>query len=186
MRKAQIEAMGLIVVVILVTIALFISISLKQPQPVKKALEVYTDETMAGNFLVALMEVQVEVCGGVTGSIVKMEDLAEDCVRIHQTAPPEEDQGKYRCEVGEEEKNACEMFADITKQLLVEILDKWGVTYDFAFHYYGTTVDEDLFTYPADEQCDPTTTRSASGLQLLALPYDIHGSALLRLRICNP
>jgi len=164
-RKAQIEMMGLVVVVILVTLGLFFSIAL-QPQPeTKENVEVYTDEKLAGNFLITLLETDVP------GYNLKVRNVAVDCVR------KERGNDKYRLHG----KDSCEAFGNITQHVLNHTFERWGQGYSFNYTYDPGDGKEALVEL--GEPC--TGERAGAGVQYISLFGVAPGKASLSLHVCR-
>ncbi len=204
MKRAQMEIMGLIIIVILVTVAMFFSIALRKPPTAKKTLDVYTDETLAGNYLVTLLKMRVETCESAT-SIVTMKDIAEDCIRILGPNPQQYQDNNYdfsttgfdsndftegtpkydSCGDPSLPQNSCVLFRQTVDALFDDTLDLWGVSYRFNFIYtYGTT-QLDLLPLTSEPPCG-TLVESIAGIQHFALPYDVRGKAFIQLDVCRP
>lgn len=165
MKRAQIEMMGFVMVVILVTIGLFFAVSLRQPESsTKRTLTVYSDEKLASNFLITLLETNI-------AEDIKVHDYAVDCVRQHV-----KDQGKYSVDT-------CVATEDIVEQILEDTLGAWGYSYEFTFTYTDASNNPDiLITNASATPC--LGEIAAPGLQPISLFRVTTGSALMRLDVC--
>lgn len=166
MRKAQIEMMGFVMVVILVTIGLFFSVTLKQPPSTKRAFTVYSDEKLASNFLITLLETDVGEAGY---EHVNLHDLAVDCVRKNVGTP------HYGFD-------ACQKAEDIATTILQETLEQWSYTYNLTYTYTDPSKKTTTLFTISNGAC--TKELSAPGLQPISLYRVTSGSALMRLEIC--
>ncbi|MBD3209342.1 hypothetical protein GF367_02900 [Candidatus Woesearchaeota archaeon] len=169
MRRAQIEIMGLVMVVVLVTIGIFFSVALKKPTPDRTPLEVYGNEKLANNFLITLLESQT-ACGP------KVRDVAVDCVRDAQTGQT----GRYACDG----KQSCDYLATIANHTLDKTLKRWNYRYNLTFTYTaGDTIQ--LFSPLTNGDCTPQQKQTAPGIQPISLFRVAPGKAMLTLRICD-
>lgn len=168
MRKAQIEMMGLVVVVILVTLGLFFSIALQPKPETKKNIEVYSNEKLAGDFLITLLETDLP------GSNIMLRDLAVDCVRTETSATP-----KYRIN----NKDSCEAFEALSEDIINRTLERWGYGYHLTYTYDagGDSNTPELVTL--GQPCEGE--RTAPGIQPISLFRVAPGRAVLELHLCR-
>lgn len=167
MRKAQIEMMGLVVVVILVTLGLFFSLALQPGPESKQTIKVYSDEELAGNFLITLLEADLE------GYDLMVREVAVDCVRHHRG------EGKYTLDEG---RNSCEAFGNTTQHVINHTLEEWGRRYHFIYTYDSGDGDKERLV-ELGRSCTGETT--APGIQPISLFRVAPGRAVLRLHICQ-
>lgn len=182
MKKAQTEMIGLVVVVVLVTIAIFFSQTLKKPESSQEAAATYTEEELAGNYMIVLLEATPD--DSCTAPTIK--ELSVDCIREQENQAP-----MYAC--GTDDQTRCDYLETIITDITGKTLDQWGYDYELSFTYLETSGP--LFTIGADT-CAGDTERSAPGLQFISLyPYGIKGestqaedtikgSALFTLQLC--
>lgn len=169
MRRAQIEMMGLVMVVILVTIGLFFSVAFQKPKAEKQPLAVYSDEQLATNYLIILLETHIE------GYSLKAHDLAVDCVRDHATGSPKYSFGSL---------GPCEKLRSVTETIVADTLDQWGYNYQLRYLYTDLSNERhDLFPPIESGACDGR--KSAPGIQAISLFRVVSGSAVMRLDICT-
>lgn len=159
--------MGLVVVVILVTLGLFFSIALQPKPETKKNVEVYTDEKMAGNLLITLLEADVQ------GYDLKVREVAVDCVRSHRG------DGKYRLDG----KSSCQAFGNITEEIFSRTLEPWGEDYHFTYTYRPGEDEDSETLVELGETCDGET--AGAGVQPVSLFRVAPGRAVLELHLCR-
>ena len=162
MRRAQMEMMGFVMVVILITVGMFFTLTFKQPEPEKRAITVYSDEKLASNFLITLLETDVQ-------ENIKVHDLAVDCVRAETGM-----QARYN--------NPCTAVEAITETILDKTL-KGVYSYNLTFTYTDADNNRQLLITLADGAC--LGARSAPGIQPISLFRVTTGTAVMRLDICT-
>mgnify|MGYP006293225571 CR=1 FL=1 len=167
MRKAQIEMMGLVVVVILVTLGLFFSLALQPGPESKQTIKVYSDEELAGNFLITLLEADLE------GYDLMVREVAVDCVRHHRG------EGKYTLDEG---RNSCEAFGNVTQHIINKTLEQWGRGYHFLYTYDPGGDSSKNTLVELGQPCTGET--AAPGIQPISLFRVAPGRAVLRLDVC--
>lgn len=111
-KKAQVEMMGLVIIVILITIGFFFAVSMNKTETKKTPLDVFGDEQLSANFLITLLETQVQDCTTLNGKVT-LRDLAIDCVRENVSS-----QQKYSCQG----KKSCDVLYNITEIITNETL----------------------------------------------------------------
>ena len=117
-KKAQMELIGLVVIVILITLGmLFMTQFALKDEPEKKF---FTRKEMAASTLTALMKTTTEECGGLLefGRVI-----LEDCAANKYTG------GYYQIEC--QEMGSCEFLQEKFSTLLAETLGEWRKTYEF-------------------------------------------------------
>jgi len=164
--KAQIEIMGLIVIVILITIGMFFYVALKQPAPEKSLLQVYSNEKLAGDFLITYLEMTEPSCG------VSMRQLVIDCVRYNISTI-----SFYDCA----DPDSCFIVNESIHSILERTLDPWSFNYEFRFSY---TINDDRTTLiHRNTGCTDYTPRDSPGIQ--GLPKIQDAVPELQLDICG-
>ncbi|MBN1275145.1 hypothetical protein JXA12_02540 [Candidatus Woesearchaeota archaeon] len=184
MRRAQIEIMGLVVVVILVTIGLFFALSLKRTTPTQKpVVDRFGQDTMAKDFLTVLLETQPQGCSpSVSG--LQAWDLAKDCVRYRNSGV-----SIYACDGA----NSCEALKSIAKTIAEATLDEYGMTYNLSYVYEPPGEEGPQLIFNISTGCHPysdaqfTSAQPYSSLGRTPIPlYRVTtGKAYLELRICD-
>jgi len=169
MTKAQIEIMGLVLIVILITLGLFFSVAFKQPQTSPPITTVYGDEKLASDYLITFLETTDPVCQAT------MRDIAIDCVRHHLSQPT-----RYHCE----NKDSCTYLSDVLTHILDKTLNDWHYSYKLAFYYEQGGTREELLIVD-DTDCTEYKPQAAPGLQPISLYPDLPGKAWFQLNICR-
>ena len=72
-KKAQMEVMGLIVIVVLLILAIFFVVAFKTSQPGKKIQNTFSDDQLSAKFLISFLKTSAG-CRDLT-----IEDLIQDC-----------------------------------------------------------------------------------------------------------
>jgi len=78
-KRGQIEAFGLTFIVILISIGFFIFISFKAGQPKENPQKEFTNDKLANDFVLSILDVSVQDCEQYT-----VKDLIIDCARDHR------------------------------------------------------------------------------------------------------
>jgi hypothetical protein len=78
-RRGQIETFGLAFIVILISIGFFIFVSFKSGQPKENPQKEFTNDKVANDFVLAILDVSVQECPKYT-----VDDLIKDCARDHR------------------------------------------------------------------------------------------------------
>lgn len=126
-RKAQMEMIGLVIIVILITLGmLFLAQFALEEDPKKK---IFTRKGLAYSTMSAVMKTTVSAddCVGKYGDIVSPQvekDLLEDCAKNYN-APY---LSLYNCRDG---MSSCEFLEIFIEELLEETLGNWGKRYTF-------------------------------------------------------
>lgn len=121
MRKAQMEMVGLVIIVILITlgILIFAAVEVGKGSQEKK---IFTRKELAYSTLSALMKTTIEegICG--VDFRPEMEvDILEDCASHY---PPENIFSDYHCEYDSEMVHSCVFFKNVAEELLDDTLGK--------------------------------------------------------------
>ncbi|MBW2988961.1 hypothetical protein KY358_01445 [Candidatus Woesearchaeota archaeon] len=163
MKKAQMEIMGLAIIVILISIIMLFAIRfimLKEPFEYKKG---YTQTEIASNILSTLMGTTTENCSTHRMSI---KELYKDCGRDHENP-------QVMCRGG---KSSCQYINEMTKDILNQTLEKWHINYDFEARAEEATIvdvkSERGCPGEKKHKTDPIPI-DASGEKILYLSIDI-------------
>ena len=169
MRKAQIEIMGLVVVVVLVVIGMFFSLTLKTPTNTRPVSQVYGDEKLASDFLITFLETTEPTCEKT------MRDIVIDCIKQRTL-------GVSRLLCGGEE--SCSFINSTLYNITSQTLDPWGISYTITFsHVQGGETNE--IVRVDHTGCNDGKEVSAPGVQPIPLYGTAPGTAVMRLEICT-
>jgi hypothetical protein len=169
MKKAQIEIMGLVMIVILITVGMFISYALSTKEKKPDTFKVYGDEEMATNYLITLLETNVE------NSDLKLHDLAVDCMRIKTGGT-----GVYTYSSGD----SCIHLQTITASITDKTLEQ-GYNYEFLYSYTESSTTKEVFSIKSTDGCPGAI--STPGYQPISL-YRVSSTVkpVMELKICAP
>jgi len=168
--KAQMEIMGLAIVVVLLTLAVLFTIQfvyLKPEQDVKGSFET---SQLAANTINAILQTTSSNCYG-----HQVKKLISNCA----VNPPT---GTIRCDVESDNtrKYSCEKAADEIRYMLSQTLLDWKLSYNFTIIIPGYADNNNDFTFtPADFKCSGERESKLAPLQT-----DI-GTVNVRLDICS-
>jgi hypothetical protein len=166
-RKAQMEMIGLVVIVILITLGmLFMAQFYLKEDPTKK---IFTRKGLAYSTLTSLMKTTVDDTGCVRGYLGTNlpqlgQDVLEDCA-ININYPSISDCGsscRYQCS----EMHSCQFFNQTTTKFLNLTLGKWGKNYEFKsrlVRFEGSEA-ELLIRITSGSGCPKTRDRDTSGI----------------------
>jgi|GEM_PF-1738463 len=118
-KKAQLEMIGLVIIVIIVITAIMIFTVYKLANPPKNIQKAYVNKATAFNFLVSIAKTNVEECHG-----LKLDELIAACAG--------------GSEVGCYDYTSCEMVNMTLKNILDKTLVDWGVSYNLSIQ--GTDI----------------------------------------------
>ena len=142
MKRAQMEMVGLVVIVILITLGMLIFAALSISQGPKEK-KIFTRKELAYSTLSALMKTTIEE--GVCGFDFRPEleaDILEDCA-AHVDNPSF---STFQCEYNGQKLNSCEFFREIASDLFEETLGNWNKRYEFQSRFipYGVEAETEI------------------------------------------
>jgi hypothetical protein len=161
-KSAQLEMIGLVIIVIIVITALLIFAVYKISHPVKNLQKTYVNNEIATNLLISMMWTDVEEC-----PVYKLKDLVIDCAK---PVPSK------RCG----DRPACEMANKTIAEILDNTLVKWEMSYNLSIDspYKG------VFINFVNLNCTSKVKERVEGFEILSL-YPINSTTELRLGICT-
>lgn len=157
-RKAQIEIMGLIVIVILLTLGMVFTISLKADQPKKEIKKTFNDDQLSSNFILAFLETS-------TGCrSYNMEHMIQDCA-VENNTP---------CDG----LTSCKYLNKTLKTFLGKTLDVWGTKY--ALKIEGMALEIKF-----NSSCGPDDDKDTTFQPVSISRYGYFDTATIWLDICD-
>lgn len=178
-KKAQMEMVGLVVIVILLTLGmLFLAIFSFKSGTQKK---IFTREGLAYSSMSAIMKTTVSegVCEGNFKPSIGQQ-LLEDCAQNYFNSP--DGYSNYNCD----NKHSCVFLEETLIELLEDTLGQWNKRYQLKSSLIRSsgTEPEILLNVVSDRgDCPPTRERDSSGL----FPIQVRDAGLVEnvLYICD-
>ena len=158
MKKAQMEILGLVIVMILISIGVLFAVKYVILAPDKNIKGEFTQRNIAQNTLNVLLNTDVEC----NDAFVSIQDLLVDCIRFGGIISCS---GKVSCEYSKAKIN----------KIFTETLIKWGN--NFYFEAEGDSGEE--IKIDQDNGIEPCPGEKKTGIQ--PLPYGM----TIKLEICN-
>jgi len=160
-RKAQMEMIGLVVIVILITLGmLFLAQFALKESPKKK---IFTRKGLAYSTMSAIMKTSVieptcfvDYVGEASLRIGK--DILEDCARHADSSPF--GYSLYECKG----KHSCIFLNETVNKLLNSTLGKWNKRYEFKSQLISFREAEPVVLIRLGEGCPKSRERDSSGL----------------------
>jgi len=126
--KAQMEIMGLVIVVILIALGVLFALRFSLSEDTSGLREEVVESELAGSLLNAMVSTTTE-CN--TINPITLAELYQDCSSLSNG---------IRCESTTPGRTACEEAQNITQLMLNETLEKWGKKYHF--HISGSASED--------------------------------------------
>ena len=163
-RKAQIEMMGLVVIVVLVTIILlfYISFRINSDENMQKSepKQEYTEKQLATNYIQAVLKTTTR-CEG-----MNIQQLLQDCALYRNLV----------CPMGD----SCAQINATLDNLTNRSMDIWQTSYLFKIKH------RDRLIYSKSKHgCDETKTAEATGFQPITLWPEDSQAIMVTLRVCR-
>ncbi|MCK5283537.1 MAG: hypothetical protein KAK00_09105 [Nanoarchaeota archaeon] len=176
MRKklAQMEIMGLAIIVILLSLALLFVIRFIILRPSPSISEEYTESILSANFISALIKTNAPDC-----SDIKFSTLFQDCASNNRDGTG----GNIECGEGE---YSCIYIREKMQGMLSYTFDEWNINYYFIASVDAENIDKALATkiFEPIGDWEPCETRRKGKPQ--PLPLDTPGDNVhLLLYICD-
>lgn len=182
MKQAQMEIMGLVVIVILLTLGMLFMALFAFDDHVEKS--VFTRKGLATSTLSALFKTTIDqsaacaVSYGGAADLAKLgEDILEDCALFWEEYS---DNGpisfsQYRCSG----THSCQFFQDTTAHFLGQTLGAWGKQYELRSVFITSTSEQPMFTIldPQGKGCPGE--RDSSGL----FPIQVRDSGVVETQL---
>ena len=138
-RRAQMEIIGLVVIVILITLGmLFMAWFALQEEPSKN---IFTRKGLASSALSGLMKVSLSSneCNINEGDIIQLgNDILEDCALNYDYSP--DGFSNYECN----EKHSCVFAEEFMAKMLNESLGQWGKKYELRSKLIQSSLDKPI------------------------------------------
>jgi len=154
--KAQLEMIGLVIIVIIVITGMLFFLVYKLSNPGKNLQKTYMNKEMATNFLISLTKTSVQECHDIA-----LSELITDCAKTYHT---------YTCN----EYTSCE----IVNLTLIKILDKTLMNWSISFNL---TIQNINLTF-INLNCTSKTRERERGFSILPL---YPGEIEMTLDICK-
>ncbi|MBU0471768.1 MAG: hypothetical protein KKF89_05220 [Nanoarchaeota archaeon] len=155
-RKAQMEIMGLLVIVILLTLGMFFVVSFKTQTPKRDIKTSYEDDQLASNFIITLLKTTSDC------TKYNMEELIQDCAA----------EKRLRCS----DMDSCTYVNQTINDLLGKTFEKWGKKFRFEIENMNEGISFESNCGSQDEK--------DSAFQPISL-YPYPGTIILRMDICE-
>jgi hypothetical protein len=165
-RKAQLEIIGLVVIVIIVITGLLIFLVYKLSNPTRNIQRAYVNNEIATNILLSIDRVNVEECPS-----TRLEELITDCAKPNPS---------MLCSG----YTSCEIINQTINRILINTLYKWDMSFRFSITSPYSTYPYGEFISFDNRNCTARVTQKVRGYALLPL-YPVDGSAEMRLDICT-
>ncbi len=151
-KKAQMEIIGLVVIVILISVGmLFLTKFALQDEPDKK---IFTRKELAASTMAALMKATAPDCKGSLTSIPQVEkQLLEDCAVLKLNPGAD---SNYQCTLGNGLVDSCNYLKAKLTEILETTLGKWGKSYELRtiiVKKEGTLKGDEVLTIVGKDGC---------------------------------
>jgi len=170
-KKAQMELMGLAIVVLLIAVGMFFAMKYTLFQKPPEIKNPYMQSELATTFVNTLLLASTDECKAYT----TMKDLLGDCAAQELARQKCALEQKY-CSSGDC-KTYCEASDKIVDAILKDTLTEWGKSYTFEVYSDGQ-----VGNYFAKDTCAPNAERGKAGL--FPIPAR-HGTVNVKLSICS-
>jgi hypothetical protein len=162
MKKAQMEMMGLTVIVVLVAIGMlfFISFKMNEKTTQEEPKQEYTDKQLSNNYIQAALKTTTS-CKG-----LNLQELLQDCALRQELVCPS--------------GNSCAEANNTLHNLTNRSLDVWKTAYYFKIQHRTR-----LLFNESTKGCDEFKPAEATGFQPISIYPDDTRPIMVTLRICK-
>lgn len=133
-KRAQMELIGIAVVVMLVSLGLIFAIKFEVTKPKRDIKQAFTQKELAQNFVTTLLSTST----GCRNNDVS--DLILDCIKSDPTAGQI---GRITCSLEGEQLDSCAFYKRVAEQMLDKTLKTWFRDYRLEVVSPDMTLDED-------------------------------------------
>ena len=161
-RKAQMELMGLAIVVMLIAVGMFFAMKYTLFQKPPEIKNPYVQSELATTFVNTLLLASTDECKAYT----TMKDLLGDCAA--------QELARQKCSLGQ---TYCDASDEIVDTILKDTLTEWGKSYTFEVYSDGQ-----VGNYFEKDTCAQDAERGKAGL--FPIPAK-HGTVNVKLSICS-
>jgi len=166
-KLGQIETFGLAFIVILISVGFFMFVSYKSRQTPSNPQQEFTNDKLAGDFVLSILDVSVEDCGGFS-----VRNLLVDCARDK----------RIKCGIGSNEISSC---IAVNKSITI-MLNKTFMVRETKFRFYSENLydvnGKDLINI-TNRNCTSTSRKGTAGVIPLTL-YPDPRTVYLKMNIC--
>jgi hypothetical protein len=145
-KKAQVEIMGVLIIVILIIIIIFVVIGFKMADKPRTVQKTYSNDQMSTAFLLSMLRSNTNCTGQIT-----FEEAFKDCATKR----------RVNCE-GD---TTCVYLDDKISTIFNQTLDLWGVGYKFKANHVG--FDEE---FSFENNCDSNNVARVSPYSISMWP----------------
>ena len=170
-RKAQMEIIGLMLIVIIGALVMVFAISFQVNQGEPELVsERFSEMELSSSFATVMSQLYVPDCDTDYSTLVR------DCASVYSPGTAVTGQGNIQCTLG----NSCEYVQEVAEQILGETLDVWGTKYRYRI------LKENLPgpIYQKNTSCGDNDAKEAPGRQIIPL-YPLPEQAFIVLEVCK-
>lgn len=160
--QAQLEMIGLIVIVILVITALLIYTVYKVTTPSENIQREYMNKEIATNLLVSMTKTDIRECHNLS-----LATLITDCAKVYSTT------------ICSNDLTSC----DVANKTIYNILNKTLIDWDVSFNFSIQSRYQGIFINFVNLDCDSNAKNKIQSFQIL--PLGFNESAAITLDICE-
>jgi hypothetical protein len=166
-KLGQIETFGLAFIVILISVGFFMFVSYKSRQTPSNPQQEFTNDKLAGDFVLAIGSVTVQDCESFT-----VRELVVDCARDN----------RIKCGIGANEKSSC---VAVNESITI-MLNKTFMIRDTKFRFYSENlydINGKTLINITYRNCTSNSRKGQGGVMVIPLHPDPR-VVYLRMNIC--